>query len=144
MFSNQDLVYLLHLCAHLANKLSQLQLLKWNVPLLQVHTGLADLTGDWTPPAANGPTTIYGRRQVLQPILITLLSALFSSALVSCFLSLSWVLFLCLFLLKPMREVNMDTECLIEDWTQFKALYKEVYGPLFQDLLWRAQFWVNY
>lgn len=76
---------------HLSNKLPQLQLLIWNVPLLQVHTGLAGLTRDGVPPPANGPTTTYGRRQVLQPVLITLLSALLSAELVSCFLILSCI-----------------------------------------------------
>lgn len=91
---------------HLANELPQLQLLIWDVPLLQVDAGLAGLTTDGAPPAANGPTTAYGRRQVLQPVLITRLSgrAIFSAALVGCFLVLGWVTFLCLLVLNQIAE----------------------------------------
>lgn len=89
----------LYHCLHLADELPQLQLLVGYVPLLQVHTSLADLSRDRAPPTVHTCTTAYCRRQVLQPILVTLLHSLLSVALVSCFLILSWVLFLCLLLL---------------------------------------------
>ena len=78
---------------HLANKLSELQLFIWDVPLLQVDAGLAGFTRDVALPTARCPTMTSGRRQLLKRILITLIrgKALFTAALLRCSLILRWV-----------------------------------------------------
>lgn len=52
----------LHLDAHLADELAQLQLLVGDVPLLQVDAGLADVTGDRSSQALDAGVAADGRR----------------------------------------------------------------------------------
>lgn len=62
-----------HLHLHLSYKLSELQLLIWDVPFLQVDAGLTGFAVEFPAPTANGPTPTNRRRQVFQPIFIKVL-----------------------------------------------------------------------
>lgn len=59
--------------AHLANELLQLQLLVGDVPLLQVHAGLAGFASDRAPVAVNA--TVDGGGQLLQAVFVVALFA---------------------------------------------------------------------
>lgn len=74
------------LCAHLADELLQLQLLIGDVPLLQVHAGLAGFASDGAPPAVDAVAD--GGGQLLQAVFVV---ALVATLLVGCVLVLSGV-----------------------------------------------------
>lgn len=90
--------------AHLANELLQLQLLIGDVPLLQVHAGLAGFATDGAPPAVDA--AVDGGGQLLQAVLVV---APFAALRLGCVLVLSGVFALGLLLAgRQHRETDIS------------------------------------